>query len=61
MEVEFEGVRRPALVAIGEDERALIGYSELGLLAFKVNPFTGKLERILAIEAATKEIGIWVR
>jgi len=50
-EVELEGVRRPVLVAIGEEgERALIGYTTLELLGFKVNPITGKLERTFAIE-----------
>ena len=50
-EVELEGVRRPVLVAIGEEgERALIGYTTLELLGFKVNPLTGKLERTPAIE-----------
>lgn len=50
-EVEVEGVRRPVLVAIGEEgERALIGYTTLELLGFKVNPITGKLERTPAIE-----------
>jgi len=50
-EVELEGVRRPVLVAIGEEgERALIGYTTLELLGFKVNPLTGQLERTPAIE-----------
>ena len=50
-EVELEGVRRPVLVAIGEEgERALIGYTTLELLGFKVNPVTGKLKRTFAIE-----------
>ena len=50
-EVELEGVRRPVLVAIGEEgERALIGYTTLELLGFKVNPITGKLEGRVAIE-----------
>jgi len=50
-EVELEGVRRPVLVAIGEEgERALIGYTTLELLGFKVNPVTGKLERRATLE-----------
>jgi len=50
-EVELEGVRRPVLVTIGEEgERALIGYTTLESLNFKVNPVTGKLERTPAIE-----------
>jgi len=50
-EVEIENVRRPVLIAIGkEEERAVIGYTTLELLGFKVNPVTGKLEKTLAIE-----------
>jgi len=50
-EVEIEGVRRPVLVAVGgEGERALLGYTTLEVLDFKVNPVTGKLERTVAIE-----------
>ena len=49
-EVEIEEVRRPVLVAIGEDEKPLIGYTTLELLGFKVNPITGKLERAMPIE-----------
>ena len=50
-EVEIEGVRRPVLVAIGgEGERALLGYTTLEILGFKVNPVTGKLEKTVAIE-----------
>lgn len=50
-EVELEGVRRPVLVAIGEEgERPLIGYTTLENLGFKVNPLTGELERTAAIE-----------
>jgi clan AA aspartic protease len=50
-EVEIEGVRRPVLVAIGgEGERALLGYTTLEILGFKVNPVTGKLEKAVAIE-----------
>jgi len=51
VEVELEGVRRPVLMAIGkEGERALIGYTTLELLGFKVNPVTGELERRAASE-----------
>lgn len=50
-EVEIEGVRRPVLVALGEEgETPLIGYTTLEVLGFKVNPVTGKLERTVAIE-----------
>jgi len=50
-EVEIEGVRRPVLFAIGgEGERALLGYTTLEILGFKVNPVTGKLEKTVAIE-----------
>jgi len=49
-EVEIEGVRRPVLVALGEEEAPLIGYTTLEVLGFKVNPVTGKLERTVAIE-----------
>jgi len=51
VEVELEGVRRPVLMAIGEEgERTLISYTTLELLGFKVNPVTGKLGRGAAIE-----------
>jgi len=49
-EIEIEGVRRPVLVTIGEEEKPLIGYTTLELLGFKVNPITGKLERAMPIE-----------
>lgn len=50
-EVEIEGVKRPVLIAIGEEgERPLIGYTTLEVLGFKVNPVTGELERAPAIE-----------
>jgi predicted aspartyl protease len=50
-EVEIEGVRRPVLVAIrGDEEIPVVGYTTLETLGFKVNPITGKLERIPAIE-----------
>jgi len=52
-EVELAGVRRPVLVAIGEEgEMPLIGYTTLEILGFKVNPVTGELERTVAIEYA---------
>ncbi|MFW6118081.1 MAG: aspartyl protease family protein [Chloroflexota bacterium] len=50
LEIEIEEVRRPVLVAIGEEERPLIGYTALEFLGFKVNPITGKLEKTTAIE-----------
>ena len=53
-EVEIEEVRRPVLVAIGEEEKPLIGYTTLELLGFKVNPITGKLERAMPIEYREK-------
>jgi clan AA aspartic protease len=57
-EVEIEGVRRPVLVAIGgEGERALLGYTTLEILGFKVNPVTGKLEKAVAIEYQYLRIG----
>jgi len=37
-------------VAIGEEEKPLIGYTTFELLGFKVNPITGKLERAMPIE-----------
>lgn len=50
-EVAIQDVRRPVLIALGEEgERTLIGYTTLELLGFKVNPVTGKLERTVAIE-----------
>ena len=48
--MEIEGVRRPVLVAIGEEERPLVGYTALELLGFKVNPITRKLEKAMPIE-----------
>ena len=50
VDMEIEEVRRPVLVAIGEEEKPLIGYTALELLGFKVNPITGKLERAMPIE-----------
>ncbi len=50
-DVEIDGVRRPVLVSVGEDgERALIGYTTLEALGFKVNPVTHSLEPTPAIE-----------
>jgi clan AA aspartic protease len=50
LQVEIEQVRRPVLVAIGEAEKPLIGYTTLELLGFKVNRITGKLERAMPTE-----------
>ncbi len=49
-ELEIAGIRRPVLVAVGEEERPLIGYTTLEHLGFRVNPLTRKLEKALAIE-----------
>jgi len=50
-EAEIEGVRRPVLVAIGEEgERPLIDYTTPKVLGFKVKSIAGKLERAVAIE-----------
>jgi predicted aspartyl protease len=50
-EIGIEDVRRPVLIAIGEDEEMpVIGYTTLEILGFKVNPVTGKLEKTPAIE-----------
>lgn len=49
-ELELAGVRRPVLIAIGGEERPLIGYTTLEVLGLKVNPLTGQLERAVAIE-----------
>jgi len=49
-DMEIEEVRRPVLVAIGEEEKPLIGYTTLELLGFKVNPITRKLEKAMPIE-----------
>ncbi len=42
VDMEIEQVGKPVLVAIGEEERPLIGYTTLELLGFKVNPITKK-------------------
>jgi len=50
-EIEFDGIRRPVLVAISPDtEEALLGYTALENLELKVNPVTRKLEKAKAIE-----------
>lgn len=50
-EMEIEGVRRPALIAVAENEEGpLLGYTTLEALGFKVNPLTRKLEKTVAIE-----------
>lgn len=50
-EIEFDGIRRPVLVAISPDiEEPLLGYTTLENLELKVNPMTRKLERAKAIE-----------
>ena len=55
-DIEIEEVRRPILVAIGEEEeRPVVGYTALELLGFKVNPITGKLEKAIPIEYGEKE------
>jgi predicted aspartyl protease len=53
-EIEIEEVRRPVLVALGEEEKPLIGYTTLELLGFKVNPLTRKLEKAIPIEYREK-------
>lgn len=55
-DMEIEGVRRPILVAIGEEERPLVGYTALEILGFKVNPVTRKLEKAMPIEYKEGEI-----
>jgi clan AA aspartic protease len=53
-EVIVEGERGYVPVAIGEeDEPALLGYTTLEILGFKVNPVTRQLEKTLAIEYHT--------
>jgi nucleoside-diphosphate-sugar epimerase/predicted aspartyl protease len=54
-DLEIEGVRRPALVAIGEEERPSIGYTAMEILGFKVNPITRKLEKAMPIEYREKD------
>ena len=50
VDMEIEEVRRPILVAIGEEEKPLVGYTALELLGFKVNPITRRLEKAMPIE-----------
>lgn len=57
-EIEIEEVRRPVLVAIGEEERPVIGYTALELLGFRVNPITGELEKAIPIEYAQETAGL---
>jgi predicted aspartyl protease len=54
VEIEIEGVRRPVLATIGEEEKSFIGYTTLEILGFKVNPVTRKLERAIPIEYIEK-------
>ena len=55
-EVEIGEVRRPVLIAIGEEEdKPVIGYATLEILGFKLSPITGKLERSIAIEYRERE------
>ncbi len=50
-EIEFDGMRRPVLVALSPDtEEPLLGYTTLENLELKVNPVTRKLEKAKAIE-----------
>jgi predicted aspartyl protease len=53
-DLEIQGVRRPVLVAIGEEERPLIGYTAMEVLGFKVNPITRKLEKAMPTEYSEK-------
>jgi len=51
LEGELEGIRDTIPVVIGEDhEPAVIGYTTLEILGFKVNPITEKLESTHAVE-----------
>jgi predicted aspartyl protease len=50
-EAELEGIKRTIYITIGKDgERPLLGYTALEVFGFKVNPVTGKLERVAAVE-----------
>ncbi len=50
-DVEIDGVRRPVLIAVDEDEgSALVGYTTLETLGFKVTTVTHALEPEAAIE-----------
>lgn len=51
LEGELEGVRDVIPVVMGEDhEPAVIGYTALEILGFKVNPITERLESTHAVE-----------
>jgi len=51
LEGELEGIRDVIPVVIGGDhEPAMIGYTTLEILGFKVNPITEKLESTHAVE-----------
>jgi len=51
LEAELEGIKDVIPVVIGEDhEPAVIGYTALEILGFKVNPITRKLEPTHAVE-----------
>jgi predicted aspartyl protease len=51
LESELEGVKDVIPVVIGEDhEPAVIGYTTLEILGFKVNPITEKLESTHTVE-----------
>lgn len=50
-EVEMEDEKGSIPVAIGEEgERSILGYTALEILGFKVNPTTGKLGKVKALE-----------
>lgn len=50
-EIEFDGIRRPVLIAVSPDtEEPLIGYTTLENLELRVNPVTQKLEKTKPIE-----------
>jgi len=50
-EIEFNGIRRPVLIAVSPDtEEPLIGYTTLENLELRVNPVTQKLEKTKPIE-----------
>lgn len=50
-ELQIEGMRRPVLVSVAENgQTALVGYTTLETVGFKVNPVTHRLELAPAIE-----------
>ena len=50
-DVEIEGIRRPALIALSENgEQPLVGYTTLEILGFKVDAVAHQLERRTPIE-----------